>query len=105
MGWMKYVLAVFLSLTLLSVSMVRSQRPPPCPSAINTTGLYSACISLFKALESSSCCSPLKGLSPCQAVSCIANVLPTFVPHKSETGQVLSRLAQVTGNACGLTNA
>ncbi|KAG2398764.1 hypothetical protein LR48_Vigan04g020800 [Vigna angularis] len=102
MGWMKYVFPVFLSLSLLSV--VRSERPPPCPSAINTTGLYSACVSLLRAVESSSCCSVLQGLSPDQAVSCVGDALPRIVPYTFKAGQALSRLVKVTGNACGLTN-
>ncbi|WVZ21160.1 hypothetical protein V8G54_008482 [Vigna mungo] len=81
MGGMKYVLAVFLSLSLLSVSMVRSQR---CP--INTEEL-SSCGSLVEAAldsplpptPSSSCCSPLKDLTPEQADSCVTTAITTGV--------------------------
>ncbi|XP_014499025.1 pEARLI1-like lipid transfer protein 1 [Vigna radiata var. radiata] len=84
MGWMKYVLAVFLSLSLLSLSMVKSQIVGTCP--INTDEL-SPCGSLVEAAlnsplpptPSSSCCSPLQGLNLDQADSCVTTAIASGV--------------------------
>ncbi|WVZ18812.1 hypothetical protein V8G54_006141 [Vigna mungo] len=105
MGLMKYVLAVFVSLSLLSVSMVRSQPPPPCPIN-NTTGLFWECVRLVEAMEaveSSSCCSRLQGLSPDEASTCINNdnMISIIVFPGDKFG---NRFINRTVNVCGLTN-
>ncbi|WVZ18811.1 hypothetical protein V8G54_006133 [Vigna mungo] len=103
MGWMKYVLAVFLSLSLLSVSMVRSQDvDDQCPIN-NTTGLITACNSLLYGEDSSSCCSRLQGLTPDQAGSCIINDIHSqisTVPPELEF--YITGLTDITVNYCEL---
>ncbi|WVZ18926.1 hypothetical protein V8G54_006248 [Vigna mungo] len=107
MGWMKYVLAIFLSLSLLSVSMVRSQNDDDDECPINTTGLAAACRSLYDGVNSSSCCSLLQGLSRNQAGICIYNDFFRFKynPKKLEYGYLVDRVIGTTVKACGLTNA
>ncbi|KAG2398761.1 hypothetical protein LR48_Vigan04g020400 [Vigna angularis] len=84
MGLMKYVLAVFLSLSLLSVSMVRSQRLRACPINIDE---FSACTSLLNASVSAGllplcfpgCCFLLKDLKGFQDTDCLRTAINTGV--------------------------
>ncbi|KAG2398759.1 uncharacterized protein HKW66_Vig0087600 [Vigna angularis] len=110
MGWMKYVLAVFLYLSLLSVSMVRSQRTT-CP--INTDEL-SSCGSLLDdavggdslPTPSSSCCSPLQDLNLQQADSCVtAAITSGVIVLPASFPPVLDFPVGIILSACNITDA
>ncbi|KAG2398760.1 uncharacterized protein HKW66_Vig0087590 [Vigna angularis] len=82
MGLMKYVLAVFLSLSLLSVSMVRSQNFS-CPTNTSLSSCRKVLENLYRLsypFDVPSCCSPLEqNLNRDQATFCLKNAIATGV--------------------------
>ncbi|WVZ18929.1 hypothetical protein V8G54_006251 [Vigna mungo] len=102
MGSSKYVGLLLLSLSLVSVSMVRSQT---CPNGV------SACGSLFNVVNvtlggspTPSCCSVLPGLNTVQAGICIRNAIITgplagFLPPPLTPFLLLPVLGPINLNA------
>jgi len=75
MGWKGNVcVALFLSLNLLSLSIVTSQTSQPCPNMCACVRLLKLNVTVGSLLPPSSpCCSMLRPLGGSQAAACLCN--------------------------------